>query len=49
MRVPDYPSVDIERWSAVDAYFADLFAPSDDGLRAALFAVPALVVCVAAW
>lgn len=36
MRVPDYPSADSERWSAVDDYFADLLAPSDAHLRTAL-------------
>lgn len=36
MRVPDYPSADPVRWSAVDDYFADLLAPSDAHLRAAL-------------
>ena len=36
MRVPDYPLADPARWSAVDAYFTDLLAPSDDHLRAAL-------------
>ena len=37
MRIPDYPSVDSTGWSAVDDYFANLLAPSDDHLRAALF------------
>jgi predicted O-methyltransferase YrrM len=36
MRIPDYPSADSTRWSAVDDYFANLLAPSDDALRAAL-------------
>ncbi|TKI05922.1 O-methyltransferase [Martelella alba] len=36
MRTPDYPSADAERWSAVDAYFANLLAPSDAALDAAL-------------
>ena len=36
MRVPDYPSADAERWSAVDAYFANLLAPSDSELDSAL-------------
>lgn len=36
MRVPDYPSADSSHWSAVDDYFADLLAPSDDHLRATL-------------
>jgi len=36
MRVPDYPSADAERWAAVDAYFADLLAPADGSLQAAL-------------
>ena len=36
MRIPDYPSADSSRWSAVDDYFADLLAPADDHLRAAL-------------
>jgi predicted O-methyltransferase YrrM len=36
MRVPDYPLADSSRWSAVDNYFANLLAPSDDHLRAAL-------------
>jgi predicted O-methyltransferase YrrM len=36
MRVPDYPSADAARWSAVDGYFADLLVPSDPCLRAAL-------------
>jgi predicted O-methyltransferase YrrM len=36
MRVPDYPSADSARWSAVDDYFAELLAPSDEHLRAAL-------------
>lgn len=38
MRVPDYPSADAERWSAVDDYFTNLFAPADDQLRRALAA-----------
>lgn len=36
MRVPDYPSADSVQWSAVDDYFSDLLAPSDDLLAAAL-------------
>jgi predicted O-methyltransferase YrrM len=36
MRAPDYPSADVARWSEVDDYFANLLAPSDDHLRAAL-------------
>lgn len=36
MRIPDYPSADATRWSAVDDYFADLLAPSDAHLRATL-------------
>ncbi len=36
MRVPDYPTADAERWSAVDGYFAALLAPSDPALDAAL-------------
>lgn len=36
MRVPDYPSADSTRWSAVDAYFADLLAQSDNHLRETL-------------
>lgn len=36
MRVPDYPLANAARWSAVDAYFADLLAHSDDKLVAAL-------------
>ena len=36
MRIPDYPSADSARWSAVDSYFAQLLAPSDDHLRATL-------------
>jgi predicted O-methyltransferase YrrM len=36
MRVPDYPLADAEKWSAVDSYFAGLFAPSDIHLDAVL-------------
>ena len=36
MRIPDYPLADAEQWSAVDSYFADLLAPSDSHLDAAL-------------
>jgi predicted O-methyltransferase YrrM len=36
MRVPDYPSADAARWSAVDSYFAELLAPGDSHLDAAL-------------
>jgi predicted O-methyltransferase YrrM len=36
MGVPDHQSADAEPWSAVDAYLADLLAPADDRLRAAL-------------
>lgn len=38
MRVPDYPLADAQKWSAVDSYFADLLAPSDSDLEAALAA-----------
>ncbi|APX68049.1 MULTISPECIES: O-methyltransferase [unclassified Brucella] len=38
MRVPDYPLADAQKWSAVDSYFADLLAPSDGDLEAALAA-----------
>lgn len=38
MRVPDYPLADAQKWSEVDSYFADLLAPSDSGLEAALAA-----------
>jgi predicted O-methyltransferase YrrM len=38
MRVPDYPSADAKRWSAVDSYFAQLLAPTDSHLEAALAA-----------
>lgn len=38
MRVPDYPAADAEKWSAVDRYFADLLAPLDRQLEAALAA-----------
>lgn len=36
MRTPDYPLADAERWSRVDSYFADLLAPADLALVAAL-------------
>jgi hypothetical protein len=36
MRVPDYPSADADRWSAVDGYFAELLAPSNAQLEATL-------------
>ena len=36
MRRPDYPAADAEHWSKVDSYFADLLAPSDQALSAAL-------------
>lgn len=36
MRVPDYPSADANRWSAVDGYFAELLAPSDSHLNSTL-------------
>ena len=36
MPVPDYPTADAARWSAVDDYFESLFAPCDGPLRAAL-------------
>ena len=36
MREPDYPATDAAGWAAVDGYFADLLAPEDAGLRAAL-------------
>lgn len=36
MRQPDYPSVDAERWNAVDTYFGGLLAPDDDVLAEAL-------------
>lgn len=36
MRVPDYPTADAERWTAVDDYFAALLAPSDPAFDAAL-------------
>lgn len=36
MRIPDYPSADSEKWSAVDSYFSGLLAPHDDVLTAAL-------------
>jgi predicted O-methyltransferase YrrM len=32
MRVPDYPSEDVNRWSAVDDYFAGKLIPSDQSL-----------------
>ncbi len=35
MRVPDYPSVDSAKWSAVDDYFAGLLAPPDSHLQSA--------------
>lgn len=38
MRQPDYPSVDADRWNAVDAYFTDMLAPDDEALTAALAA-----------
>lgn len=38
MRVPDYPSADAERWTAVDDYFSGLLAPADPGLAAVLAA-----------
>jgi predicted O-methyltransferase YrrM len=38
VRKPDYPSADAERWSAVDTYFAGLFAPDDAALSDALAA-----------
>lgn len=38
MRQPDYPSADVERWNAVDTYFAELLAPDDEALREALTA-----------
>ncbi|RFB75026.1 O-methyltransferase [Methylovirgula sp. 4M-Z18] len=38
MRVPDYPAADAQEWSAVDGYFADMLAPSDADLNAALAA-----------
>jgi predicted O-methyltransferase YrrM len=34
--VPDDPSADAGRWAAVDACFAQLLAPDDDALQAAL-------------
>lgn len=36
MRTPDYPLADAEKWSRVDSYFADLLAPADPALTAAL-------------
>jgi predicted O-methyltransferase YrrM len=36
MRVPDYPSADANRWSAVDGYFAELLAPSNAHLESTL-------------
>jgi predicted O-methyltransferase YrrM len=36
MSVPDYPSADAARWSAVDEYFKSLLVPCDASLRAAL-------------
>ena len=36
MRSPDYPSADAKQWSAVDSYFAQLLAPADSDLQAAL-------------
>lgn len=36
MRIPDYPSADAEKWSAVDEYFSHLLAPADAMLEAAL-------------
>lgn len=36
MRIPDYPSADSPKWTRVDSYFADLLAPSDAALEAAL-------------
>ena len=38
MRTLDYPNPDVPKWSAVDAYFASLFAPSDEALDKALVA-----------
>lgn len=36
MRVPDYPAADAANYAAVDEYFANLLAPEDDHLKAAL-------------
>nr|WP_295111365.1 O-methyltransferase [uncultured Caulobacter sp.] len=38
MRVPDYPLADADKWGRVDGYFADLLAPEDAALKAALAA-----------
>lgn len=38
MRIPDYPSSDSARWSAVDDYFAGLLAPHDAALDEVLAA-----------
>lgn len=37
-RTPDYPSADLERWQAVDHYFASLLATHDDMLADVLIA-----------
>lgn len=37
-RIPDYPEADADRWADVDAYFTDLFLPSDPAGDAALAA-----------
>jgi predicted O-methyltransferase YrrM len=36
MRVPDYPSAEADRWSAVDGYFAELLVPADARLNSTL-------------
>ncbi len=38
MRTPDYPNPAVPKWAAVDAYFADKLAPSDEALAQALAA-----------
>lgn len=35
-RIPDYPSQDSERWTQVDAWFAEKLAPEDSDLKYAL-------------
>ena len=37
-RIPDYPSADVEKWQAVDNYFAGLLAPHDTVLEDVLTA-----------
>lgn len=38
MRTPDYPNPDVPKWAAVDAYFADRLAPSDESSHQVLAA-----------